>query len=483
MLSTNLKIIALVLIVLDLAICIGIGFFTRGKSENAEEYFIGGKKTGTILLTLTAWASFSGAGNFIGMAGRGSLTGMSAYWQWFGEGLLGGILIGYIISPYLARFRYMSMPHMISDYLAGGDKTVRRIAGFAALCPNAVWPASQIMGVAYVIQNLFDVDYRIAVIVCGFCFILYTATGGVKAVIMADAVHGVIQMILAASVIMYGLQIINVDFGGFLGVLDKVGAVSPVHASMFEGKVINHVTGFMTGCLGAISNPIFWNRAFAAKDVKTAKKAYGFTFFCNIFMTAIILFFGVVAFAFNQQVGDQALVWLILNKMPAWLHVILGVAVLAACLSCADTHLNCGAANLVTDMMDPEGKFTAEKTVKYAKISTIVLGVFAICAGLFANFIYGLGNFGYAVCGGVLIPVWLIGLIMRDRKAETFRSKLSVTAMKWALLLGNIAVLIFEMIPSMYAIFGGGIIPAVVVTTGTLLIGNKICKDQTWKEA
>ncbi|MBQ8586066.1 MAG: sodium:solute symporter family protein [Butyricicoccus sp.] len=480
MLPTNLKIIAAALIFIDLAICLGIGFFTKGKSENAEEYFIGGKKTGTILLTLTAWASFSGAGNFIGQAGRGALEGASAYWLYLGEGFCGGILMGYIIAPFLARFRYMSMPHMISHYMAGGDKTVRRIAGVAALCPNAVWPASQIMGVAYVIDQLFGIDYRVAVIVCGLVFILYTTTGGVKAVIMADAVHGAIQMVLAAAVIVYGLKMFNFDFFG-LG--ETVKAIDPSMWDLNKNGFMVNLTGFLTGLVGATSNPIFWNRAFAAKDVATAKKAYGFTFFCNIIMVFIILTIGIATWTYNQNVGDQALVWAILNHMPQWLHVILGVAVLAACLSCADTHLNCAAANIVTDIIDPEDKLPAEKSVKYAKIATAATGVFAIFAGLFANFIYQLGTFGYTICGGVLIPIFVVGLIMRDRKSEEFRSKLSVTATKIGLGAGVVVGLAFELVPSLYAIFGGGVIPALVVTTGALLISNMFCKDQTWKEA
>jgi len=478
MLPLKLKIIAGILILIDLAYCIGIGFKTKGSSENAEDYFIGGKKTGTILLTLTAWASFSGAGNFIGQAGRGALEGASAYWLYLGEGFCGGILMGYVIAPFIARFRYMSMPHLISDYLAGGDVTVRRIGGFAALMPNAVWPASQIMGVAYVIQQLFGIDYRIAVIVCGAIFILYTTTGGVKAVIYADAFHGVIQMVLAAFVIYFGLR----SFGcNFPGLFKHVAEIDPSHADLFKNGPLTNATGFLTGLVGATSNPIFWNRAFAAKDVATAKKAYGFTFFCNIIMVFLILTIGISAWTMNQDVGDQALVWLIVNKMPAFCSVLLGVGVLAACLSCADTHLNCAAANIVTDIMDPRGELPPEKSVKYGSIATFCTGVFAIFAGLFANFIYQLGTFGYTICGGVLIPAFVIGLIYRDRKSEAFRSKLSVHAFKVGMGLGVVVGLAFEIIPYLHGLIGGGVIPAIIVTALGMIISNKFFSDQTWK--
>ncbi len=258
------------LIVADLVVCTLIGLKTKGTAKDAEDYFIGGKKTGTFLLFLTAWASFSGAGNFIGQAGRGALEGISAYWLWLGEGLVGGIVMGYILAPYLARFKYLSMPHFVSGHLFGGDRYIRRIGGLAALMPNVVWPGAQIMGVSYVLEQVFGIDYRIAVIVCGTVFIFYTVSGGLTAVIYADALHGTIQMIFSAVVIFFGLGLFHFD-PGFLK--DQIMQIDPTKWDLFvEGPTVI-LTGFLTGLVGAISNPIFWNRAFAAKDVKTAKRS------------------------------------------------------------------------------------------------------------------------------------------------------------------------------------------------------------------
>ena len=348
--SQTYTIIASVLVIADLIFCFGIGLKTRGSSNSAEEYFIGGKRTGTVLLFLTAWASFSGAGNFIGQAGRGAMQGISAYWLWLGEGLLGGILMGYILAPYLSRFKYYSMPHFISDYLFGGDSQIRRVGGIAALMPNVVWPGAQIMGVAYVLELVFGIDYHIAVIVCGVIFVFYTVSGGLKAVIYADALHGTIQMIFAILVVIFGLSLFHLDFGYLR---EEIIRIDPDKGNLFVDKPVVIVSSFLTGLVGAVSNPIFWNRAFTAKDVKTAKKAYGLTFFINIIMVFIMILLGIVSLLYSDQ-GDQALVWLIQNKMPPVMGIILAESVLAACMSCADTHLNCAAANIVSDIMDPQ---------------------------------------------------------------------------------------------------------------------------------
>lgn len=471
--STTQMILAGALIVIDLLVCMTIGIKTRGKAKNAEDYFIGGKRTGTFLLFLTAWASFSGAGNFIGQAGRGALEGISAYWLWLGEGLMGGIIMGYILAPYLARFKYLSMPHFVSGYLFGGDHYIRRGGGLAALMPNVVWPGAQIMGVSYVLEQVFGIDYRIAVIVCGIVFIFYTVSGGLEAVIYADALHGTIQMIFAVVVIFFGLKLFHFDFGYLQ---DQIMQVDPAKWDLFAEKPTVIVTGFLTGLVGAVSNPIFWNRAFAAKDVQTAKRSYGITFFMNIIMVFIMITIGIASLMYTNA-GDQALVWVILNKMPPVCGIILAESVLAACMSCADTHLNCAAANVVSDIIDPDSKLDGEKSIKYAKAATLAAGIVAILSGLYAPFIYALGTYGYTVCGGVLIPLFVMGLIFRDRKSEEFSSGLSIKAARIGVTLGIAAAVAFEVIPPLAAVFGGGVIPAIAATVLGTLIPNAFIKE------
>ena len=469
--SQTLLMISGVLIAVDLIICMVIAKVTAHGSKNEQDYFIGGKSVGPFLLFLTAWASFSGAGNFIGQAGRGALYGLSAYWAWAGETLCGGIIIAVIMAPYLARFDYISMPHFISGHLFGNDKYVRVFGGVAALLPNIVWPGAQIMGIAYVMQQAFGIDYRIAVIVCGVVLIVHTTTGGLKAVIYADALHGVIQIIFAALVLFFGLKMFHFNLQE-LG--ESVKAIDPDKWNLWVDKPGVILTSFLTGLVGAASNSIYWNRAFAAKDVKTARSSYGLTFFFNICLVFLITLLGISAFTMNQEVGDQALVWAIVNKMPPVCAMILPVGVFAACMSCADTHLNCAAANIVTDIVEQFVKIPDNKKVHAAKIATLAAGIIAVICGLFSDYIYGLGTFGYTVCGGVMIPLFVMGLITRDK--ENGVSRLDIRGVRIGMVAGVVTALVFEVVPSLYSIFSGGVIPAIVVTVAGTLIPHWVLK-------
>lgn len=473
-------IIAFILVIGDLVFCLGAGFFMKKKaSSSTDEFFLGGKKASAFLLLCTCWASISGAGVFQGQAGRGAMYGMSAFWQYGGENLVAGILLGMVIAPFLARYRYITMAHYISEEMAGGNKLVRRIGGLATLMPNICWPGSQIMGVALVLQALLGIDFRVCAIVVGIVFIIYTAMGGVEAVLVTDALHGIVSFVFVVSVVFFGFKMIGFDIPG---AVQMIAAKYPAQLDFFANRPVVNMSSFLVGLVGGMSNPLVWNRAFMAKDSRTATKGMGTAFWCNVFLIPCLIFLGMCCNALVPDIGDGALTYMVMNHMPAWVQIIMAWAILAACVSAADTHINCAAANIVTDILDPDCKLDEAKRVKYAKISSVVCGIIALAAALVAPAIYGLGNVGYTICGGVLIPIFVIGLTYKDRKSDSFRSRMSVKATVLGSFAGIIVVFPFELVPALSAVFGGGVIPAIAATSGTMVIANLFFKDQTWKK-
>lgn len=472
--SMAVKVITMVVMLADLLFCIMVGLRSKDNIENADDYFIAGKNTGTFLLTMTAFASLLGAGLFLGQAGRGYAQGISAYWQLFGEGIVAGIFMALIIGPFLAKFSYYSMAHFIGEYVCGGNTTIRRIAGVANFLPNMLWAGGQIMGISYVVQLLFGIDFRIVAIVCGAVFIFYTTCGGVSSVIITDALHGSIAVVTCVLIAIFGIGLLNRDFGGLEGLKTAVIALAPEKWDMNQLTPIQIATAFLTGFLGTLANPIYWNRAFTSKDASTCRKAYAFAFSVGTIIPLFTILMGVMTFVYNQDLADYALLWTIMNKMPAFMTVLTALSVLAATLSSADTHLNCAAANIVTDVIDPEGKLSTEQTIKYSRYATIFCGIISVLVSMYAEMIYDLANFGYTVCGGVLIPLFAMGVFMKDRTKEEHVSSLTATGAILGMVCGMIAAILFQAVPSLSAVMGGGIIPGVIATVIATLIGNAV---------
>lgn len=477
MVPTHIKIITLVLILAFLVFCLIVGKIKSKKQNSVEDYFLGGKKTNLFLMLGTTWASFAGGGFFVGYCGKGNLEGLSAYFQFFGEGLLAGIALGFIIGPYLARFKYFSMPHYISDYLYGGDLMVRRIGGGSAFCLNVVWSGAQMMALSIVLSTLFDVDYRISLIVIATVFIYYTVAGGVEAVIFTDSIQAIVQLALAICVIYFCLVQLDLIHGfGYLKSL--VIATDPTKWEFADIPVVKKSSLFLLGFFGIIANPVAWNRAFCSDSVKSASISYKVAFTGNILIVFCSIALGMFIFTQTGYIGDQSLPYAIINYMPSYVTVLLGLGVTGATMSTADTHLNCGSANLIVDMIDPYGKIEPKKAVKYSRLSTLICGVVGVSAAMVTDSIYALGNIGYVVCGGVLTPMFIMGYIARDKSSLSFKSKIKPKAGRASIALGTFTGIIFSVVPYLNKITYGAIIPTILVTVISILVANVVLDEE-----
>ena len=192
---------------------------------------------------------------------------------------------------------------------------------------------------------------------------------------------------------------------------------------------------------------------------------------------SFIVFLGLFARALNPEVGDKATFWFLFNYTPIYVQTLAIVCVMAACMSTADTHLNNGGANIMADIVDPLGKMKPTDQVKYSRILTAVAGLFSIGAALTFPSILDLGMFGYAICGGVLVPFFVVAYLLRDKTSTEFKSGLSTSASRAGLVAGAAVALLFEAVPVLSNLLGGGILPAIVVTISILLLANALDKS------
>lgn len=59
---------------------------------------------------------------------------------------------------------------------------------------------------------------------------------------------------------------------------------------------------------------------------------------------------------------------------------------------------------------------------------------------------------------------------------------MSITAAKIGMITGVTAAILFELVPALSSLLGGGVLPAIAATVGGMVIANLFCRDQTWKK-
>lgn len=481
MVSGTIKTITIVLVVIYLSACAVIGAKKSKTNTSIKQYFISNKSVGLFFLFFTCFASFCGSGNFIGFAGKTAMYGAGAYWNFLGDILLGYIAFTVFLAPYLSKFDYCTMPHYIAHYLAGNDMVVRRLGGICATIGNVAITGMQIMGMSYMLNAVLGINFYVALIVAGGIVVLYTAFGGMDAVVFTDGIQGILQVFMVVFVILFSLKIMDFDAKWLFGEVEKVDPGLTSIWGTYGWK--SCISNFLTGFFGSLTNPIMWNRAFIAKDTKTATKAFRLATVISILATFFVMSIGFLARVLNPEVGDQATVWLIVNEMPEWFIPIATIGLMGAIMSTADTHLNAGVANIIVDCVDPEEKLSVATTIKVSKIACMIAGAIAIVGAALAPSLLDLSYLGLVIVGATMFPVFIIGYILRDKTREEFRSNLSIKAVRWGMAAGLVVTACFQLVPALSSIIGGGIIPGMITTTVIILILNKVFKPEFPVEA
>ena len=478
-LSGGLFWLTLVLIVVYMGFCLFMGFKGNKGHTSVKEYFISNKNVGMFFLFFTCWGSFCGSGNFIGFAGAAAANGYGAYWSYAGDAILGYVIFSWFMAPKLAKFDYYTMPQYIANHLCGNDKTVRRISGVAAALCNIAITGNQMKGLSYLFNIFLGVPRIPSLIIAAAILIIYTALGGMSAVVKTDAVQGILQVIGTVLTIAFGIGLMT-SFPG--GLEAAVAANDPGLVSSIFGKLSARaaISGFLTGFFGDLCNPIMWNRAFIAKDSKTANICFKIATFFGIVSTGLVMTLGLVGKAFNPEVGDWATYWVILNKMPQFMVPLMALCFAGAIMSTADTHLNAGVANVVCDIIDPDEKMSVEKTISVSKISCYVCGAIGMIGAAFFPSIITISFFGLTVAGATIFPIYFIGNKLRAKEHENkgFTSNISIKAARVAMIVGAIFSIVFDLVPGIKDWAGGGIIPGFLATLIILWIGCKVCKPE-----
>jgi SSS family solute:Na+ symporter len=119
--------------------------------------------------------------------------------------------------------------------------------------------------------------------------------------------------------------------------------------------------------------------------------------------TAIV---GMIILSINQGLDpNSAMSWFMLNHIPLLISAFIFVLILAAGMSSADSNLNSASVLITNDLVKPFApNMSDKKLVSLAKILTVVIGVFAALAAIYASSILSLFSMAYSMAGAGLVP-------------------------------------------------------------------------------
>ena len=266
--------------------------------------------------------------------------------------------------------------------------------------------ASQVTATATIINMLggdIGISYEAGAMIATVVFMVYTATSGLFGVVYTD----VLQFYMLLLFVYILIPVASLFHVGGIG--NFVANVNPALVKPYiDGSILGDIVTYLVFTMAGAE---MWQRAFAAKDAKSAKK--GMFLGTSVYGVTIILvfFMGLVA---HQIVGDEILAQfgstdatvpaLAIKVLPVGLTGLALAGMLSVIMSTADSYLLVSVQSVVRDIMytfNPQ--MTDKAEIKWSRIFSIVLPIGALIIALYIKNAYNILMFAWsfyaAACG------------------------------------------------------------------------------------
>ncbi len=440
-------IIKTIMLVIFFAIMIGIGFYSRRKATNVNDFVLGGRTVGPWLTAFAFGTSYFSSVVFVGYAGQfGWKYGIASTWIGLGNAFIGSLLAWVILGR---RTRVMTqkidaktMPEFFGKRF--DSKALRIAASVIAFVFLIPYTASIYNGLSKLFGMAFNIDYKICIIVMALLTGVYVIAGGYMATAMNDFIQGIIMLFGISAVV---LAVLNGQ-GGFLEALRKLSVIPTdnavtvpalqnsqgLFASFFGPDPLNLLGVVVLTSLGTWGLPQMVQKFYAIKDEKSIKTGTIISTFFAVVIAGGCYFLGGFGRLFDSpaiykpdgSVAFDSIVPTMLSTLPDILIGTVIVLVLSASMSTLSSLVLTSSSTLTLDFLkETVMKKMSDKT--QLVLMKVLIAVFIIISVVLAlnppTFIAQLMGISWGALAGAFLAPFMYGLYSKSvTKASVWAS-------------------------------------------------------------
>jgi SSS family solute:Na+ symporter len=308
-------------------------------------------------------------------------------------------LTGHCVAPRLAPL-VANKPILSVGDLFGlwYGRTGKLIAGLTGTCLCLGFISSQI----FVIGKAFSYFLGLAL---GYgVVVLYTAYGGIRAVVATDVLQFFILVIVLPLIAQGALQ----HLGGIASVWASLPHFSKtlIQPSTVTWRYLDMGIAYLIPFLG----PVVMQRLLMAKHLGQMQSAFSWAALWGCFIYPVVGLVGLLALVSHNGIEPaNAFFHAVDTLMPLGFKGLALIGLLAACMSTADSYLNAASITLVRDCIQPFYKepLPDATQLRLARGLTLVLGGLGFFQALRASNVIDLALASFDSWGStVLIPLY-----------------------------------------------------------------------------
>ncbi|MBR1581347.1 MAG: sodium/proline symporter PutP [Selenomonadaceae bacterium] len=412
--------------VLYIGVMMGIGVYYYRQTKNMSDYFLGNRRLGAWVTSLSAEASDMSGWMLMGVPGFAYLAGLNSAW------IAVGIAIGtwanwHFVAARLRRYtelagNSLTLPEFLQNRYKDHSGLLRIVPAIFILIFFILYTSSGFVAAGKLFETVFGIQFQIAIFIGAGSVVFYTLIGGFLAVSRTDFIQGVMMFFAILLVPICAAM----SMGGFG---DTFHAIGELNATMFQpltkpdGSTMGAIEliSLLGWGIGYFGQPHILVRFMAIKSTKEIPQAISIAMTWVTLSLAAAVAVGMIGTVYLdttlEGTNSETVFLLMTNKLfPPIVAGLVLSAVLAAIMSTASSQLLVAASAFAQDFYKTLIRKDANQTelVWISRASVLVIASIAVFLGFNPDsFILDMVAYAWAGFGAAFGPAILMSLFWK----------------------------------------------------------------------
>ena len=401
---------------------IAIGLFAFRRTENHDDYMLGGRSLSPFVAALSAGAADMSGWLLMGLPGALYVSGLVE--GWIAVGLTVGAYLNWrFVAPrlrvYTAVAGAITVPTFFETRTRDTTRLLRIVSGLVILVFFTFYVSSGMVAGGVFFQSSFGTSYQVGMLLVAGVTLLYTLFGGFLGATYTDVVQGCIMVLSLLLVPTFAIATV----GGIGPMIEAINQVNPEFSSLTRGATLIGVVSSLAWGLGYFGQPHIIVRFMALRNAKEAKQGRWIGIGWMVLSVGGAIATAMAGIAYfhqhpEQRLTDPEAVFLDLSQImfhPFIAGIVLS-AVLAAIMSTMSSQMVVTSSALIEDLLRivSHREYPPSTQLWLGRGGVLIITLVAIVLAWARNdTILDLVGFAWAGFGGAFGPIVVLSLWWR----------------------------------------------------------------------
>ena len=375
------------------------------RTRQLEDFTVASRDMPRAMVFATLSATYIGPAYTLGIAGNAADRG----YVWFLIAMmvpLQTVLVGRWVAPKLREFSGChSVGHVMGEIYG---PAARWVTGVLSFLFNAFVVGLIARAFGEVVSVFTGIPAEVVIIVGTLPVIFYASWGGVKTVMLTDAVQFAALAVSIPSVIL---------FSGYLFDFNALATRVPeIHLTWHGGYSMPELAGLLiTFFFGEILLPPYCVRALAAKDPRQARDGFMAAGLYGFPWMLVVVTIGIIGrAALPGASGDTVFLQTMQTLLPIGMLGFVLAGIFGIIMSSQDSCLHSASVAFSIDLYQmTHPRASAETLLKYSQYAVGVIGVIAVVFALLVPGLVQALMIVYTMWAPTVVAPLVIGLLWR----------------------------------------------------------------------